>query len=274
MKKTLLFLVAFLTVATVQAQLTNFSVGDTAPNFTVTDVDGNVHSLYDKTSAGQYVLLDFFFTTCPPCQQTAPIFNEFHEKYGCNTGDVFAISIDNGDNTAQVKQFETTYGGSFSHAPAVSGTDGGGNAVNTTYGPSAYPTYALIGPDNKFINVDIWPVGSVANLESAFPANSITPKACTAVSVDPAVAELPISIFPNPANNSAKVDLYFNEAGSASLEVFSLLGTRVLAMDLGEVSMGEFQAELDLIELEAGTYFVKVIQDNQATATQKLSVMH
>ncbi|HHG85252.1 MAG TPA: T9SS type A sorting domain-containing protein, partial [Bacteroidetes bacterium] len=202
-----------------------------------------------------------------------PIFNEFHEKYGCNTGDVFTISIDQGDNTALVQAFETTYGGSFSHAPAVSGTDGGGNAVNATYGPSQYPTYVLIGPDNKFINIDIWPISSVADLEAAFPANAINPQAC-AVAVTPEMATLPISIFPNPATHSANVDLFFNENGAATLEVISLVGTTVLEMDLGLLNAGEHQVQLDLAQIEAGTYFVKVTQENAATAIQKLSILH
>ena len=42
------------------AQVTGYSVGDVVDNFTVTDVNGNEHSLYDITASGQYVYLDFF----------------------------------------------------------------------------------------------------------------------------------------------------------------------------------------------------------------------
>lgn len=274
MKKIVLFLAAFLTFAIAsQAQIQNYSVGDVAPNFTVTDTDNNTWTLYDRTSMGQYVLLDFFFTTCPPCQQTQPFFNEFHEKYGCNNGDVFAISIDTGDDDAEVIAFENTYGGTFAHSPAVSGTQGGGNAVNVTFNPTAYPTYCLIGPDNKFINIDIWPINSVASYEAAFPANAITPMSCSAVAVEPAVNAVEMKIFPNPAATSAKVNLYFDQAGEASLEIYNLVGARVHAQSLGMVNQGDYRTELDLNDLEMGSYFVKIIRDGQAMGTKKLTVV-
>ena len=70
------------------AQIQNYSVGATVNDFTVTDIDGNSHTLSDYTSAGKWVVLDFFFVDCPPCQATVQYFNELHEKYGCNEGDL------------------------------------------------------------------------------------------------------------------------------------------------------------------------------------------
>ena len=41
------------------------------------------------------------------------------------------------DDDAYVESFMTNYGGSFEHAPAISG-DGGAGAVNTVFNPSGY----------------------------------------------------------------------------------------------------------------------------------------
>jgi thiol-disulfide isomerase/thioredoxin len=273
MKKLILSTIAAGLSLSASAQLTNFAVGDVAPDFTVTDVHGGVHSLYAETAQGKYVVLDFFFTTCPPCQQTTPIFNELHEKYGCNNGDLFTISLDTGDDNAEVLAFEATYGGTHSPAPAVSGTQGGGNAVNSTYGPSAYPTYVLIGPDNRFINIDVWPVSSVASFEGAFPAGSgITPQSC-AVAVTPAqVAAIPVGISPNPAMGSTKVSLNFPTDGNANLEVFDLAGARVTSVNLGLVKSGAQVQTLDISQLSAGAYLVKVSQEGATTGTARLHV--
>ncbi len=82
-----------------QAQVNNYNVGDVVDDFTVTDVFGVEHNLYEYAAAGKYIYLDFFFDTCGPCQVTTPIFNEFYDKYGCNAGDLIMISINNGTDT-------------------------------------------------------------------------------------------------------------------------------------------------------------------------------
>lgn len=49
---------------TAHAQLPN---GSTAPNFTLTDIDGPTHDLYTYLDAGKTVYIDFFAAHCPTC---------------------------------------------------------------------------------------------------------------------------------------------------------------------------------------------------------------
>ena len=112
-KNTILFICLALGVNAF-SQVQNYNIGDVVDDFTVTDTDGNEHNLYSITAEGKYVFLDFFFDTCVPCQTTTPIFNELHDKYGCNEGEVYCISINNGtDGDAEVIAFEEPYGGPF-----------------------------------------------------------------------------------------------------------------------------------------------------------------
>ena len=65
MKSNLLIaLVVLLSFSNAQAQLPNGSI---APDFTVVDIDGTSHRLYDYLDAGQTVFLDFSAIWCPPC---------------------------------------------------------------------------------------------------------------------------------------------------------------------------------------------------------------
>ena len=133
MKKRLTTLLLSLTLVGLNAQ-TSLT---TAVDFTVTDVHGNTHNLFTYLDDGKHVIVDFFFTTCGPCIASVPILNQAYTDYGCNTGDIIFLSIDNGDSDAQVLQYENDYGALL---PAASGNDGGGNAVDNAYGISAYPT--------------------------------------------------------------------------------------------------------------------------------------
>ena len=144
----------------------------TAVDFTVTDVHGETHNLFSLLNEGKYVIIDFFFTTCGPCIASVPTLNQSFIDYGCNTGEVFYISIDDGDTDAEVLQYENNYGGLL---PSVSGIEGGGNAVNSAYGISAYPTVILIAPDHTILEQDIYPV---SNITTALPNAGLNMAVC------------------------------------------------------------------------------------------------
>ncbi|UOQ93993.1 TlpA family protein disulfide reductase [Halobacillus shinanisalinarum] len=55
-------------------------IGDPAPDFTLEDMDGNMVSLSDYQ--GQFVVLNFFASWCPPCREEAPELQDFEEQYG------------------------------------------------------------------------------------------------------------------------------------------------------------------------------------------------
>ena len=168
MKKKLLTITAVLTILFAQAQ-TNLT---TAVDFTVTDIHGNTHNLFNYLDNGKHVIVDFFFTTCPPCIASVPILNQAYTDYGCNTGDIIFLSIDNGDSDSEVMQYEINYGGLL---PSASGNDGGGNAVVSSYGISAYPTVILIAPNRTILEQDIYPV---SNITTALPNAGLNMISC------------------------------------------------------------------------------------------------
>lgn len=238
------------------AQVGNYEVGDTVDDFTVTDTDGNEWSLYELTAQGKYVYLDFFFANCGPCQQTSRYFNEFHEKYGCNQGNLFMIAINGtgSDSDADVEGFEEQYGGDFNHSPAVSG-DGNGGAIGTQFGISAYPTYCLIGPDNILVRNDIWPITDVGSFEATIPAESgAEPMECSLGLGDSSV--LNFTMYPNPSNGSVlNLDLPV-ALESAKVTIYNTLGSVVFTTTIN----GD-RATLNT-NLTAGAYLVNVSGEN------------
>ena len=59
-----------------------------AIDFTATDCHGTEVHLFDILDGGQAVLIDFFFTTCGPCQQATPKIAQSYTAMGCNMYDV------------------------------------------------------------------------------------------------------------------------------------------------------------------------------------------
>lgn len=101
---------------------TGVSVGQTAPDFTVTDVNGGVFRLSDQR--GKVVLLDFMGSRCPTCVAEMPHLVEIYSRY--LNQDFTMISIDVGgslgtEDASVARQFLATYGGTWQIALDNSG---------------------------------------------------------------------------------------------------------------------------------------------------------
>lgn len=64
-----------------------------AVDFNATDIHGTEINLFEILDGGQYVLIDFFYTTCGPCNQAVPFVVESYSAFGCNEFDVFYMEI-------------------------------------------------------------------------------------------------------------------------------------------------------------------------------------
>lgn len=250
MKKITLFLLWIVTTAT--SQVGNYNVGDVVDDFTVTDTDGIVHNLYTITAQGKHVWLDFFFVDCGPCRQTAPIFNEFYDKYGCNDGEVYALSINLGnDDDAYVEWYEQQFGGPFNHAPAASG-EGGAGPVTSNFGVNAFPTYCLIGPDNTLLNGDIWPLTGVETFENSFPTGFDPPvMACTLGVANN--SSFDFNLFPTISNGNLTLEL--PKPMKSTVTIYNMLGQEVFQQDYSEkiISLN--------LQISAGTHLVKITSE-------------
>jgi cytochrome oxidase Cu insertion factor (SCO1/SenC/PrrC family) len=171
MKKVLLLLLALTLGLGLKAQcpLT------TAVDFTATDCHGTEVHLFDILDGGQYVLIDFFFTTCGPCQQATPKIVESYYAFGCNMHDVFYMEISVSDGDAACQNWATNYGVEY---PTI-GTNGGGNGICNQYGIGQYPTIILIAPDHSIVIQDLWPINNAQTVITALENHGVQQHDCT-----------------------------------------------------------------------------------------------
>ena len=155
----------------------------TAVDFTATDCHGTEVHLFDILDGGQYVLIDFFFTTCGPCQQATPNIVQSYYSFGCNMHDVYYMEISVSDANAACQTWATNYGVEY---PTI-GTTGGGNTICTQYQINYYPTVILIAPDRSIVIQDLWPLNTPQAIITPLEAQGVTQHDCNAPAYDPDV---------------------------------------------------------------------------------------
>lgn len=274
MKKILFSLFAYFILSNYgYSQVTGYNPGDVVEDFTVTDIYGVSHNLYNYTSQGKLVYLDFFFTTCGPCQVTSPIFNEFHEKYGCNGYNVVCLAVNGiGENNTSVETYEETYGGSYSHAPAIA-SEGGSDQISNAFNIGAYPTYCLIGPDNTLLNHDIWPVSSLIEFEATLP-DSIEAKECLLTSQRSIFQKQnTLTIYPNPVPQGSKtfnIQIPEHLYGNIQIDLTDITGKIVFS---NTYTQNHYQnKELNVTtDLSQGSYTLNMTTNNELF-TKKLII--
>lgn len=126
-----------------------------APDFTITDSKGEVHHLYaDYLNQGKSVLLEVFFTTCPPCNSIAPLMEPFYQEWGGGDYDVefFELSDKTFDTDFLVNAYQAMYDETF----IAAGNDGGSVAAVAPYKNGQFgqwlgtPNFIVIAPDGTF----------------------------------------------------------------------------------------------------------------------------
>ena len=153
-----LFLVfTFLLSSNLSAQLQD---GAEAPDWTLTDLDGNTHSLYDELNAGRQVYLVFSATWCAPCwsYHNSGHMETIYEDYGpdgTNEARVYFLEADL--NTAEACLYGPSGCNGNTQGNWVDGIPFPIISLNSTNGPTVpsdyqigyYPTVYTVCPDKR-----------------------------------------------------------------------------------------------------------------------------
>ena len=120
-----------------------------APDFTLTDQYGNIHSLADYR--GKVIFLNFWATWCPPCRAEMPAIQELYEKYSQQEDSevvILGVAFPNmGDETDPegIAAFMEENGYTY---PVLMDE---GATLQLPYYITAFPTTFLIDPDGNVL---------------------------------------------------------------------------------------------------------------------------
>lgn len=130
--------------------------GTLAPNFTATDLDGNVHVLSDYLDNGISVVMDISATWCGPCwnYHNSGTLENFHNAYGPNgTGEAIVIFVEGDPNTNLACLYGQSGCNNTSLGDWVTGKPypiihNEGPSIRGLYQLNAYPTVFMISAGN------------------------------------------------------------------------------------------------------------------------------
>lgn len=158
MKKIILQFLLFIGIVTIShAQLAN---GSPAPDFSVTDINGNGWSLYSEMSGGKSACLDFSATWCAPCWDfhQSHVLNMVNANLSAYTSVVF-LEADFKTNTNCLYGPSGCVGGTQGDwvtgttYPIADLTASNGGGINSQYKISFVPTLYVISPDFRVWNI-------------------------------------------------------------------------------------------------------------------------
>lgn len=117
--------------------------GSKAPDFVLTDLEGNEHQLSDYKGKG--VFLNFWGTWCKPCEREMPYMDNQYEYYKNQGVEVLAVNI--AESNIAVQSFVNKHDLTF---PILLDKD---RQVLNAYGVGPLPTTFLINPEGQVVDI-------------------------------------------------------------------------------------------------------------------------
>jgi len=148
MKKLLLLLSVF-TFTFSNAQTAMNSAVGYAPDFTVSDVNGTSHTLYNYLDSGYVMVLELMSVSCGHCiQHAAGTENSYitNGPSGSNAARFLGLEVNASTNNTAISNFANTYGASFPIANNISPSGIGYMLYGT-------PTYYVVYPDRSYTTI-------------------------------------------------------------------------------------------------------------------------
>lgn len=214
-----------------------------APDFTLTDIDGHTHNLYQETDAGKTIVLDFFSTICGTCITNTPVLENIWQTYGFQGDSLWVWGIEStGISDSMIHIFEDTYSSTF----PLFGTSND-DIVIPLYSITYTPQYLVVCPDRTMKSY------SIGNVAAGISSCSMTFNDKKEINPDINIYAFRNEIFiENTGKKVSNVTLEISDLSGKTiaftLNIIPLERTRMRVKLLGIVFYRLFDSSENLIE--------------------------
>jgi hypothetical protein len=279
MKKILFSVILSLCFAQSQAQIPD---GTTAADFTFKDINGTAHNLYSYLNAGKYVVLEIGTTWCSTCwtlhngdqplakQYTAHELGDSVSKVLFLEADTLTTLSDLYGSTTNSKGNWVTNTNYTMLNPAGSDTF---RNFELNYNIKSYPSFYVICPNKK-----IWQ-DTLNNINAPWPTQQtfewIKANKCNlATGLDAFADAKPITLYPNPSNNSTTIYFSLQKENALEISLWNLQGQMIQQQNYGMLQAGDQKINYNTSNLANGVYFLKINAIGSRGLVQRLQVNH
>jgi len=260
MRKTLLFIFTIFFLGSASAQF------GTAPDFTVTDINGNEHNLYEILDSGKIVILDVYATWCPPCWTSHEnhTLADVYAKYGPEGSDLVEVIFYEGDASTLEDALNgtatngSTLGDWITDTPYPMINEAPLSLSLSIYAPQGFPTVNVIRPSDREIIADVYDRN--ANQIGELLDELIESEQLISGVSDNSLA-IEFDIFPNPASDYLTV--------STALEIRQVRVMNLLGQSVKTFFNGSNQ--LNVSDLNEGVYLLEFTTTDNQIAVKKFS---
>ena len=78
--------------------------------------------------------------------------------------------------------------------------------------------------------------------------------------MNPSVANVNVSLYPNPVSSQATLSFELKESGNVSYQVFDMTGRMVMNQNMGRMNQGSHQVSVNAENLSSGSYILRLSQ--------------
>ncbi|MES2798987.1 MAG: T9SS type A sorting domain-containing protein [Bacteroidota bacterium] len=247
MKKKILILVS-ISLFFVKSNFAQLANGSTAPNFTLTDINGNQQDLYSYLDAGKTVYIDFFACHCPFCwnyhntHSLADLYNQYGPGTSANDVFVMAIELDANNGANEFNGISGYTQGNWvqgTNYPQINPEGAALTQIVSAYSVDFYPMIYAICPDKTITLIGTQSTSNLYNHTAS----------CITASIDESTINFEnTKVF---VTNDKLLKIQSDQdLSSYKIEIVNMLGEKVLESNFSEA--------LDISNLQSSVYFVAI----------------